>query len=125
MKSSRNFCEHRAICSAQVVLCKIDPATRQIVNSLPLLKVGNWLSTQYWTTYSGRRVLASGELVLKGFHLATNADLPGYLRLINPDDLNIDVQQWVYVSSARLMIHKLAVNTTPAVTTPLQLYPKR
>ena len=97
---------------AQSVLYKIDPVTMQIVKALPLPKVGNRLSTQFWTTYNGLQVLASGELVLKGFHLTSNADIPGYLLLIDPDELRVDVQQQAYVSSARLMIQQLADGTT-------------
>ena len=88
---------------SQSVLYKIDPKTMEIVNSAELPKVGNSL-TAYWTTYNGLQALNNGELVLKGFHLLNNANLDGYLLLIDPDTLQIDVQQKARVSSARLAI---------------------
>lgn len=88
---------------SQSVLYKIDPKTMEIVNSVELPKVGNSL-TAYWTTYNGLQALNNGELVLKGFHLLNNANLDGYLLLVDPDTLQIDLQQKARVSSARLAI---------------------
>jgi hypothetical protein len=76
----------------------------EIVNSIDLPKTGNKL-TNYWTTYNGLQVLNNGELVLKGFHLLNNSELDGYLLLIDPDSLQIDLKQKARVSSARLMIY--------------------
>lgn len=88
---------------SQSVLYQIDPKTMDIVKSIDLPKVGNSL-TDYWTTYNGLQVLDNGELVLKGFHLLNNAELDGYLLLVDPDTLDIDVKQKARVSSARLAI---------------------
>lgn len=88
---------------SQSVLYKIDPEKMEIVESADLPKVGNFL-TNYWTTYNGLQVLENGELVLKGFHLINNAELDGYLLLVDPDTLKIDIEQRANVSSARLMI---------------------
>lgn len=88
---------------SQSVLYKIDPVKMEIVNSVDLPKTGNSL-TGYWTTYNGLQVLNNGELVLKGFHLINNSDLDGYLLLVNPDTLQIDIKQKARVSSARLAI---------------------
>jgi len=88
---------------SQSVLYKIDPETMKIVNSVDLPKIGNSL-TAYWTTYNGLQALDNGELVLKGFHLLNNANLDGYLLLIDPNTLQIDMKQKARVSSARLAI---------------------
>lgn len=88
---------------SQSVLYKIDPDKMEIENSIDLPKVGNSL-TNYWTTYNGLQVLNNGELVLKGFHLLNNADLDGYLLLVNPNTLQIEIKQKARVSSARLAI---------------------
>jgi len=88
---------------SQSVLYKINPDTMAIAKSVALPKVGNSL-TDYWTTYNGLQVLDNGELVLKGFHLLNNAELDGYLLLVDPDTLDIDIKQKARVSSARLAI---------------------
>lgn len=88
---------------SQSVLYKIDPVKMKIVKSVELPKTGNSL-TAYWTTYNGLQALNNGELVLKGFHLINNANLDGYLLLIDPDTLQIDLKQKARVSSARLAI---------------------
>jgi len=88
---------------SQSILYKIDSEKMEIVKSVNLPKIGNSL-TAYWTTYNGIQALNNGELVLKGFHLLNNANLDGYLLLIDPDTLQIDIQQKARVSSARLAI---------------------
>lgn len=88
---------------SQSVLYKIDPEKMDIVKSADLPRIGNRL-TNYWTTYNGLQVLNNGELVLKGFHLLNNAELDGYLLLVDPDTLQIDIKQKAMVSSARLAI---------------------
>ena len=88
---------------SQSVLYKIETTKMEIVKSIDLPGIGNrW--TSYWTTYNGLQVLANGELILKGFHLINNANLDGYLLLIDPETLQIDIKQKARVSSARLMI---------------------
>jgi hypothetical protein len=96
---------------AQSVLYKIDPQSMQIVQSLKLPLVGNVLE-HYWTTYNGLQVLASGELVIKGFDILDSAKVPGFLLLVNPDDLHKDAQQQTFVSSARLTIQQSAGGDT-------------
>lgn len=96
---------------AQSVLYKIDPQSMQIVQSLKLPLVGNALE-HYWTTYNGLQVLASGELVLKGFDILNSAKVPGFLLLVDPDDLHKDAQQQTFVSSARLTIQQAADGAT-------------
>lgn len=88
---------------SQSVLYKIDAAKMEIVKSVDLPRVGNRL-TDYFTTYNGLQVLSNGELVLKGFHLLNNSELDGYLLLVDPDTLQIDIKQKARVSSARLAI---------------------
>jgi len=88
---------------SQSVLYKIEPESMNIVKSITLPTVGNSY-TAYWTTYNGMQALENGEIVLKGFHLLNNANLDGYLLLVDPETLQIDIQQQVRVSSARLMI---------------------
>jgi len=88
---------------SQSVLYQIDPDQMVITKSVDLPKVGNSL-TNYWTTYNGLQVLDNGELVLKGFHILNNANLDGYLLLIDPDTLQMDIKQKARVSSARLAI---------------------
>jgi hypothetical protein len=86
---------------ARSMLYKIDPQTMMIEKSvkLPLVE-----GSSFWTTYNGLQVLPSGELVLKGFHMRDSARTPGWLLLVDPESLAIDVKQGAYVSSARLMI---------------------
>ncbi len=91
---------------AQSVLYKINPVNMHIDASVGLPLIGNTWPTQYWTTYNGMQVLASGELVLKGFDLRDSATVPGYLLLINPDTLTFDVRQSAMVSSARLTLQQ-------------------
>jgi hypothetical protein len=90
------------------ILYKVDPRTMRVVRRLRLPLVGDEPVAHYWTTYNGLQVLASGELVLKGFHLLDSANIPGWLLLVDPDDLTIDVQQSMAVSSARLTIQQSA-----------------
>lgn len=89
---------------SQSVLYKIDPIKMEIIKSVDLPKVGNKI-TDFWTTYNGLQVLDNGELILKGFHLINNTELDGYLLLVDPDTLQIDLRQKAKVSSARLMIY--------------------
>lgn len=88
---------------SQCVIYKIDPVRMKIVKSFDLPKAGNSL-TSFWTTYNGLQVLNNGELVLKGFHLLNNSELDGYLLLVDPETLQIDIKQKMRVSSARLAI---------------------
>lgn len=88
------------------VLYKIDPEAMAIVRSLELPLTGTDALSRFWTTYNGLQVLASGELVLKGFHLIDSGKIPGWLLLIDPEDLSIDVRQQAAVSSARLTIQQ-------------------
>jgi hypothetical protein len=90
------------------ILYMVDPRTMLVVRSLRLPLVGDEPVAHYWTTYNGLQVLASGELVLKGFHLLDSTNVPGWLLLVDPDDLTIDVQQSEAVSSARLTIQQSA-----------------
>lgn len=91
---------------AQSVLYKIDPQTMQIIAQLQLPLVGENRLAHYWTTYNGLQVLASGELVVKGFHVLDSTNVPGWLLLIDPDNLTLDIQQSTAVSSARLTIQQ-------------------
>jgi len=86
---------------ARSMLYKIDPRTMTIEKSIKLPLVEK---SSFWTTYNGLQVLPSGELVLKGFHMRDSARTPGWLLLVDPESLAIDVKQGAYVSSARLMI---------------------
>lgn len=90
------------------ILYKVNPRTMRVVRSLRLPLVGDERVVYYWTTYNGLQVLASGELVLKEFHLLDSANVSGWLLLVDPDDLTIDVQQSMAVSSARLTIQQSA-----------------
>jgi hypothetical protein len=38
-------------------------------------------------------VVASGELVIKGFHFLDSTAIKGWLLLVDPESLKIDVQQ--------------------------------
>jgi hypothetical protein len=91
---------------SQSVLYQIDPQTMQIVHSLKLPLAGSTPMSRYWTTYNGLQVLSSGELVLKGFHLLDSTHTPGWLLLIDPHTLTIDVEQSAMVSSARLTVQQ-------------------
>jgi len=88
---------------AQSVLYKIHPSSLVIVDSVQLPLVGTTPAENFWTTYNGFQVIASGKLVMKGFHFL-NAPVPGWLLLIDPDSLVIDVQQQTNIGSARLTI---------------------
>jgi hypothetical protein len=90
---------------SQSVLYKISPYSMRIVDSLVLPKVGDTMIEHFWTTYNGMQVLASGQIVLKGYHFL-NANGPGWLLLVDPDDLAIDVQQQADILSARLTIEQ-------------------
>lgn len=85
-------------------LYKVDPEKMQAVASAPLPLVGDVPEQQYWTTYNGLQVLASGELVIKGFYFVDSISVNGWLLLVDPDTLKIDVQQSEKLSSARLTI---------------------
>ena len=84
-------------------LYKIDAATMQVARStaLPLVGTGE---QQYFTVYNGLQVLASGELVVKGFYFLNDTPVDGWLLLIDPDTLALDVQQSHPLSSARMAI---------------------
>ena len=96
---------------SQAVLYKLNPTSMQIEASIGLPLIGTNWATQYWTTYNGLQVLASGELVIKGFDLIDSVNVPGWLLLVNPDTLKVDVQQAMAVSSARLTIQQNADGT--------------
>ena len=87
---------------------KVDPETMQIVASAPLPLVGDTKEENFWTTYNGMQVIASGELVIKGFYFLNSVSVNGWLLLVNPDTLEIDVQQSEALSSARLTIQQAA-----------------
>lgn len=89
-------------------LYKVDPETMQAVASTPLPLVGDSDEENYWTTYNGLQVVASGELVIKGFHFLDSASINGWLLLVDPDSLKINVQQSEALSSARLTIQQAA-----------------
>ena len=89
-------------------LYKVDPETMQIVASAPLPLVGDSKEEKFWTTYNGMQVIASGELVIKGFYFLNSVSVNGWLLLVNPDTLEIDVQQSEALSSARLTIQQAA-----------------
>ncbi|MGL5819456.1 MAG: hypothetical protein ACRCYR_17975 [Phycicoccus sp.] len=88
---------------ARSVLYKIDPVQMRVLASTELPRIGNDL-TSFWTTYNGLQVLDNGELVVKGFHLLNNRELDGYLLLVDPTTLRLDVTQRARVSSARLSL---------------------
>jgi len=94
---------------ARSMLYKIDPRTMTIEKSIKLPLVEK---SSFWTTYNGLQVLPSGELVLKGFHMRDSARTPGWLLLVDPESLAIDVKQGAYASSARLMIGEDAEGRT-------------
>jgi hypothetical protein len=96
----------------QSVLYKINPNLMRIVGKLSLPLVGTNATQNFTTTYNGLQVVASGELVLKGFSLFDSEDIPGWLLLIDPDDLTIDVKQSSNVSSARMTIQQSADGKT-------------
>lgn len=89
-------------------LYKVDPKTMRIVASVPLPLVGDSKEENFWTTYNGMQVIASGELVIKGFYFLNSVSVNGWLLLVNPDTLEIDVQQSEALSSARLTIEQKA-----------------
>lgn len=89
-------------------LYKVDPETMKIVASAPLPLVGDSKEENFWTTYNGMQVIASGELVIKGFYFLNSVSVNGWLLLVNPDTLEIDVQQSEALSSARLTIQQAA-----------------
>lgn len=89
-------------------LYKVDPETMKIVASAPLPLVGDSKEQNFWTTYNGMQVIASGELVIKGFYFLNSVSVNGWLLLVNPDTLEIDVQQSEALSSARLTIQQAA-----------------
>lgn len=94
------------------ILYKVNPKAMRVVRRVKLPLVGTDKLDNYWTTYNGLQVLASGALVVKGFHLLDSANVTGWLLLIDPDDLKIDVQQQTAVSSARLTIQQSADGPT-------------
>lgn len=87
-------------------LYKVDPETMQAVASAPLPLVGDSEEQNYWTTYNGLQAVASGELVIKGFHFLNSTSINGWLLLVDPDSLTIDVKQSEALSSARLTIQQ-------------------
>jgi hypothetical protein len=87
-------------------LYKVDPETMKIEASAPLPLVGDSKEQNFWTTYNGLQVIASGELVIKGFYFLNSVSVNGWLLLVNPDTLEIDVQQSEALSSARLTIQQ-------------------
>lgn len=91
---------------AQSVLYKIDPSTMTAVESLPLPLAGSGPAEQFLTTYNGMQVLADGQLVLKGFPFFGNDKIRGWLLLVDPDNLHINVKNPQLVSSARLTIQQ-------------------
>jgi len=88
------------------VLYKVDPEKMQVVASAPLPLVGDSKEQNFWTTYNGMQVIASGELVIKGFYFVDSVSVNGWLLLVDPDTLQIDVQQSEALSSARLTIQQ-------------------
>ena len=90
------------------ILYKVNPRAMRVVRRVRLPLVGTDNRDNYWTTYNGLQVLASGKLVVKGFHLLDSANVTGWLLLIEPHDLKFDVQQQTAVSSARLTIQQSA-----------------
>jgi hypothetical protein len=93
-----------AVCRS--FLYKVDPEKMQIVASAPLPLVGDSKEQNFWTTYNGLQVIASGELVIKGFNFVDSVSVNGWLLLVDPDTLEIDVQQSEALSSARLTIQQ-------------------
>lgn len=90
------------------ILYKVNPKSMRVVRRVKLPLVGTDQLDNYWTTYNGLQVLASGALVVKGFHLLDSANVTGWLLLIDPDNLKIGVQQPAPVSSARLTIQQFS-----------------
>lgn len=86
-------------------LYQINASTLQVVRSAALPRVGTTAEQNYFTVYNGLQVLASGELVVKGFYfLNDDPGIEGWLLLIDPETLAIDVQQAHALSSARMAI---------------------
>jgi hypothetical protein len=48
-------------------LYKVEPEKMKVVARVPLPLVGETKEQNFWTTYNGLQVIASGELVIKGF----------------------------------------------------------
>ncbi|HKU76169.1 MAG TPA: hypothetical protein VJR02_19830 [Pyrinomonadaceae bacterium] len=88
------------------VLYMVDPEKMKVVLSAPLPLVGDSKEQNFWTTYNGLQVIASGELVIKGFYFIDSVSVNGWLLLVDPDTLKIDVQQSEALSSARLTIQQ-------------------
>lgn len=88
------------------VLYMVDPEKMKVVASTPLPLVGDSKEQHFWTTYNGMQVIASGELVIKGFYFIDSVSVNGWLLLVDPDTLKIDVQQSEALSSARLTIQQ-------------------
>src|SRR5579863_5030437 len=91
---------------AQSVLYKINPDSMQIEASVGLPFVGEGWPQHFWTTYNGMQVMASGRLIVKGFDFVNSVDIAGWLLLVDPDTLEIKVQQSENVCSARLSIRQ-------------------
>jgi hypothetical protein len=87
-------------------LYKVDPGEMRVVKSAPLPLVGDSKEQNFWTTYNGLQVIASGELVIKGFYFLDSVSVNGWLLLVDPDTLEINVQQSEALSSARLTIQQ-------------------
>jgi len=99
-----------AVC--QSILYKVNPNSMRVVRKLDLPLVGDDSTNHFFTVYNGLQVLASGELVLKGFSLFASEKVNGWLLLVDPDDLTIDVQQSKALSSARLTIQQSLAGRT-------------
>src|ERR1044072_925262 len=78
----------------------------KVVARVPLPLVGETKEQNFWTTYNGLQVIASGELVIKGFYFVDSVSVNGWLLLVDPDSLQIDVQQSEALSSASLTIQQ-------------------
>lgn len=87
---------------ASSVLYKIDPDSMRIVDSvqLPLVEAFD----PFWTAYNGIQVIASGQIVAKGYNLINPNNENGWLLLVDPDDLSFDAMTQEPVSSPRLTI---------------------
>ena len=90
---------------ARSVLYKIDPASMKIAAHKELPWVGSG-AQQFFTTYNGMQVTASGDLIVKAFYLP-DSTVPGVMLLVNPDDLaSLDVRE-AEVSGARMTVEQV------------------
>ena len=88
---------------ARSVLYQIHPHFMTIVRSVHLPLVGETPAEKLQTAYNGMQVLASGRIVLKGINFLDNS-IPGWLLLVDPDDLRVMVKDRKAVATARLTI---------------------